>query len=136
MADPEPHVELKINEPLDAATVLALYKNAGLNRPDDVPRIAKMYQNSNLVISAWLNGELVGVARSLTDFSFCCYLSDLAVKKEVQKLGIGRQLIQKTQEVITDQCTLLLIAAPTAVNYYPKVGFAPLENGFQIKRKS
>jgi len=101
-----------------------------------VPRIAKMYQNSNLVISAWLNGELVGVARSLTDFSFCCYLSDLAVKKEVQKLGIGRQLIQKTQEVITDQCTLLLIAAPTAVDYYPKLGFAPLENGFQIKRKS
>ena len=87
MSNETVEVELKVNVPVDPAQVNELYKEGGLNRPDDVDRIGKMYQNSNLVVSAWKDGQLVGVARSLTDFSFCCYLSDLCVKKGLQKHG-------------------------------------------------
>jgi GNAT superfamily N-acetyltransferase len=115
--------------------VVDLYKSSGLNRPvDDKERIGRMYANSNLVITAWDGEMLVGVARSLTDFCYCCYLSDLAVRKEYQKLGIGKRLIQRTKEQIGDQTMLLLLSAPTAMEYYPEVGFQKVENGFIINR--
>ena len=78
---------------------------------------------------------LVGVSRSLTDFCYCCYLSDLAVMEEYKQLGIGRKLIDLTRERLGDRVTLLLLSAPGAMEYYPKVGFDPIKNGFVIKRK-
>ena len=115
--------------------IIDLYQSSGINRPiDDKKRITEMYSYSNLVITAWDNGKLVGISRSLTDYCYCCYLSDLAVRKEYQKLGIGKELIRLTKEKIGPQTTLLLLAAPAAMEYYPKVGFQKVENGFVIKR--
>jgi predicted N-acetyltransferase YhbS len=95
-----------------------------------------MLDNSNLIITAWDGVELIGIARSITDYNYCCYLSDLAVKKEYQKTGIGKTLIELTQDAIGDQTMLLLLSAAPAMEYYPKIGFDKVENGFIIKRKS
>ena len=115
--------------------IIELYKSSGINRPvQDASRIASMYTHSNLVITAWAGSKLVGISRSLTDFCYCCYLSDLAVMKEYQKSGIGRQLISLTRERIGAKTTLILLSAPAATDYYPKVGFEKVENGFMIKR--
>jgi predicted N-acetyltransferase YhbS len=115
--------------------IIDLYNSSGINRPTaDHARIAKMCANSNLVVSAWDGDKLVGIARSLTDFCYACYLSDLAVRKEYQQEGIGKRLITLTKELIGEQTMLLLLSAPTAMDYYPKVGFDKVENGFMIKR--
>ena len=119
----------------DTTAITALYDDAGLKRPtSDNARITRMYANSNLVITAWHDGKLVGVSRSLTDFCYCCYLSDLAVAKAYQARGIGKRLIELTKEHIGAQTTLILLSAPTATEYYPKVGFQKIENGFLIPR--
>lgn len=117
--------------------IIQLYRSAGLNRPvHDSHRIRKMYENSNLIISAWHDDKLVGVARSLTDFCYCCYLSDLAVRKEYQHRGIGKEMISITKEKIGDQCMLLLLSAPDAMGYYPRLNFEKIANGFIIHRKA
>lgn len=119
----------------EAAAVIAVYESSGLNRPtNDAERIAKMYANSNLIVTAWDGDELVGVARSVTDHCYCCYLSDLAVRKEYQAKGIGRRLIEITKEQIGEQTMLLLLSVPAAMDYYPKVGFQKVNNGFMINR--
>lgn len=119
----------------ETEVIIAIYDNSGINRPTyDKERIAKMYANSNLVVTAWDKNLLVGISHSLTDFCFCCYLSDLAVRKEYKKLGIGKKLISLTKEKIGEQCMLLLLSAPTAMEYYPKVGFDKVNNGFIINR--
>ena len=129
-------IQFKINSKVTAESVIEVYKSSGINRPvDDVKRIGAMLDNSNLIISAWDGIELIGIARSVTDFNYCCYLSDLAVKKEYQKSGIGKSLIEITQDTIGEQTMLLLISADSALDYYPKVGFEKVENGFIIKRK-
>jgi N-acetylglutamate synthase-like GNAT family acetyltransferase len=116
--------------------IIEVYDSAGLNRPlDDKERIAKMYANSNLVVSAWHDDKLIGIARSLTDFCYCCYLSDLAVSEEYKKSGIGKRLIELTQEKLGEQVMLLLLSAPGAMEYYPKVGFEKVANGFIVHRK-
>jgi predicted N-acetyltransferase YhbS len=115
--------------------IIDLYKSSGINRPiDDIDRIAQMYAHSNLVVSAWDEDKLVGIARSLSDFCYCCYLSDLAVREEYKKQGIGKKLIALTKEKIGDQTMLLLLSAPAAMDYYPKLNFEKVENGFIIKR--
>ncbi|MDH3651823.1 MAG: GNAT family N-acetyltransferase [Saprospiraceae bacterium] len=116
--------------------IIELYKSSGINRPiEDHDRIELMYKNSNLVVTARDGDRLVGVVRSLTDLCYCCYLSDLAVRADYQRLGIGSELIRQTKHHIGDQTTLLLLSAPGAMDYYPKVGFEEVSNGYIIHRK-
>ena len=96
----------------------------GARRPvDDVACIQGMLDHANLLVTARSDGKLVGVSRSVTDFHFCCYLSDLAVDQAFQRRGIGRELIRLTQEKLGPRCTLILLSAPAAVDYYPHIGF-------------
>ena len=112
-----------------------LFKSSGINRPlDDQQRLRKMLQHANLVIGAYCDDELVGVARALTDFSYCCYLSDLAVAVQFQHQGIGEELVRRVRERIGDQSMLLLLSAPEAMEYYPKIGFEQIQNAFVIRR--
>jgi GNAT superfamily N-acetyltransferase len=120
---------------ITAAELAEVFRSSGINRPvDDPARLEKMLAHANLVIGAYADGRLVGVARGLTDFSYCCYLSDLAVAKDFQHRGIGRELLRRVRERIGDQSMLLLLSAPAATGYYPKVGFEKVENGWIIKR--
>ncbi|MDF0717788.1 GNAT family N-acetyltransferase [Muricauda sp. 334s03] len=83
--------------------------------------LRKMVEMGNLTITARHKGKLIGVSRSLTDFSFCTYLSDLAVDLSYQKRGIGKELIRRTKMEAPD-AKLILLAAPEAISYYPKIG--------------
>lgn len=128
-------IEYRHNFPLSAADVVAVFDASGIRRPtNDLARIERMFANANLILSAWHEGKLVGVCRALTDFSYCCYLSDLAVDKDFQKFGIGCELIARVRSTIGEEVTLVLLSAPEAMEYYPKVGFEKIENGFIIKR--
>ncbi len=120
----------------DAAAVISLYDSSGIRRPTgDAPRIRAMLEHANLIITAWDGDLLVGLARSLTDFCYCCYLSDLAVRKDYQRQGIGRELVRLTRQRIGAGSMLLLLSAPSAMEYYPKIGFERAENAFMIGRE-
>lgn len=128
-------IEYRHNTSLAAADVAAVFESSSIRRPTtDLARIERMFANANLVISAWHKNKLVGVCRALTDFCYCCYLSDLAVDKAYQKHGIGSELIARIQETIGDEVALILLSSPEAMGYYPKLGFEKVENGFIIKR--
>lgn len=118
-----------------AEQVIELYDNAGLPRPTaDRERIKKMYENSNLIITAWDNDLLVGVSRSITDWAWSCYLADLAVRQGYKKSGIGKKLIELTKKEVGEQSMVLLLSVPAAMEYYPKVGFTKQESSFIINR--
>ena len=113
-------------EPVTTEQYLDVLQRSGFaeRRPvDDFECIRDMVANANLLATAWHGAQLIGVARSVTDFVYCCYLSDLAVDEKFQKSGIGRQLIHETRRQLGPRCRIVLLAAPKAVNYYPKVGF-------------
>ncbi|WP_284653639.1 GNAT family N-acetyltransferase [Flavobacterium terrisoli] len=118
-----------------AEQVIELYDNAGLPRPtNDKERIQKMYENSNLIVTAWDNEKLVGVSRCITDWVWSCYLADLAVSPDYKKSGIGKKLIELTKDKVGEQTMILLLSVPTAMEYYPKVGFIKEDRGFTILR--
>ncbi len=115
--------------------IIELYDNSGLRRPThDRARIQKMFENANLIVSAWEGEMLVGVARSITDWVWSCYLADLAVRHAHKKAGIGKKLIEITREKVGEQSMVLLLSVPTAMEYYPKVGFTKQESSFIINR--
>jgi len=115
--------------------IIELYDKAGLPRPtNDKDRIQKMFENSNLVVTAWDNEKLVGISRSITDWVWSCYLADLAVDPGYKKSGIGKGLIQETRDKLGEQSMILLLSVPTALEYYPKVGFEKENRAFMISR--
>jgi len=91
---------------------------------DDLECLGGMLENCDILVTCRDGERLVGVARSVTDYSYCCYLSDLAVDQTYQRQGIGRELIRRTAEPLEPRCKLILLAAPAAASYYPHVGFA------------
>jgi len=126
----------KYNEPVKAEDVIQVFRNSGITRPiAQKERIQKMLDHANLILTAWDHNRLVGIARALTDFSYCCYLSDLAVDQDYQKSGIGKELIERIRKIIGEEVALILLSAPSAMDYYPKVGFDKVDNGFIIRRK-
>jgi ribosomal protein S18 acetylase RimI-like enzyme len=130
-------MEYKVGTIPELEQILSLYKSSGIRRPiADETRIQNMYGHSNLVVTAWDGASLVGIARSLTDYCYACYLSDLAVEKAYQGAGVGKKLVEITLEAIGDQTSLILLSAPSAIGYYPRLGFEKIENGFIIHRKA
>jgi GNAT superfamily N-acetyltransferase len=125
---------------LDLDEVIELYRASrlGERRPvDDRARMAAMMANANLVVTAWDDARLVGIARSVTDFAFCTYLSDLAVHADYQRAGIGKELILRTRAA-GGRATVYLFAAPEAVEYYPHIGMRAgsgwfLPEGFPLR---
>lgn len=102
---------------------------------DDPERIQRMLDYGNILVTAWSGDTLVGVSRALSDFAFCCYLSDLAVDLTFQKQGIGKALIAETHRLAGDHAKLILLAAPAAVQYYPKIGMERFSDCFLLQRK-
>ena len=116
--------------------IIKVFNSSLIVRPTNNPnRIKEMFENANIIISAWDKDELVGICRALTDFSYCCYLSDIAVHKDYQFQGIGRKMIAKLKKSLNENVSIILLSSPRAMEYYPKVGFEKIQNGFIIKRK-
>lgn len=139
-------LEYGLEPDLTAASFIDLLERSGLaaRRPvADRPRIERMLRQADQV-TARAGGHLVGVARAITDFAFCCYLSDLAVDRAWQRRGIGRQLMRLTRDAASgtgaggaaagagQPVRCLLLSAPAARSYYPHVGLAPLDNAFDF----
>lgn len=129
------NIEYKIGNQLDLDEVIELYEAStlGERRPvQDRDRMGRMLANANLVITAWDGQLLVGIARSISDFAYCTYISDLAVRESHQRKGIGQELIRRTQSE-APEASLILLAAPKAVDYYPRIGMEKHESAWILR---
>lgn len=118
-------IAYKVNTTLDLDAAIDLYRAStlGERRPvDDRDCMDQMLREANLTVTGWDGDLLVGISRSLTDWCYCCYLSDLAVRASHQRGGIGKELIRRTQAELGPKATLILLAAPAAREYYPRIG--------------
>ena len=121
---------------LSVEQVIELYKKStlGERRPIDRPDVfAGMINNADIIITAWDGENLIGISRALTDYTYVTYLADLAVDENYQHQGIGKQLIEETQQRTEPQCMMVLLAAPKANDYYPKLGFTHNPRAWMLK---
>ncbi len=126
MSDSKPEYRREPNLGTDEFIDVLVRSTLAERRPvHDLARIEAMLKHADLIITARSGGRLVGVARAITDFSYCVYLSDLAVDVAYQRRGIGRELIRRTHEAAGSQSMLVLLAAPRAREYYPHIGMTP-----------
>ncbi|MGI8386311.1 GNAT family N-acetyltransferase [Robertmurraya sp. P23] len=124
------------NKKITAEELADVFRKSGIRRPvEDLPRLQKMIDQADITMTAWDGRRLVGIARAITDFSYCCYLSDLAVDQDYQNQGIGKELVRRVHERLGEEISLILLASPIAMYYYPKIGFKQIENGYIIPRK-
>lgn len=129
-------INYRDDAPLTVEAAIDLYQRStlGERRPVDRPDIFEgMLKNANLLLTAWHGERLVGISRTLTDFTYVAYLADLAVDAEYQRQGIGRQLIQQTRQRLGRECMVVLLSAPKANDYYPKMGFEHHPRAWTLK---
>jgi GNAT superfamily N-acetyltransferase len=107
----------------DEFRAILVASTLGERRPiDDLARLDRMLRHADLIVTARDGGRLVGIARAITDFNYCCYLADLAVDQAYQGRGIGKRLIDETHKSAGELTSLVLVAAPKAESYYPHIG--------------
>jgi GNAT superfamily N-acetyltransferase len=117
-------IEYRVGNQLRLEEVVDVYRSCslGARRPvDDTERMREMLANADIVVTAWDGPLMVGIARSISDFRYATYLSDLAIRDSHQRAGIGKELIRRTQAE-APQARIILLAAPAAVDYYPHIG--------------
>jgi len=122
---------------LDPSDFVDVLQRSGLaeRRPvDDRGRIERMLAHANLIVTARDGNRLVGVSRALTDFAYCCYLSDLAVDRQYQRCGIGLRLIEETRRAAGPQAACILLSAPGALGFYRKIGMPQSDKAFVFER--
>jgi len=128
-------ITYNLNPNITVNEFITILKNStlGERRPiDDIACMKGMVEHADILITATHNDKIVGVARAVTDFNYCCYLSDLAVHVEYQKEGIGKELISMVQAQLGEKCKVILLSAPQAREYYPKVGFTQHDSAWVI----
>ena len=126
----------QIESSFDLEEMLILYKKSGINRPiENKNRMATMLASANLLVTARRNGQLVGLARCMTDKAWVVYICDLLVDKNLQYQGIGKELLRQVQKVTGAEVQQLLHSAESAMGYYPKVGYQLCHNAFVVKRE-
>lgn len=111
---------------ISAAQAIDLYirSSLGERRPiNNLQTFESMLKYANLTITAWDGDQLIGISRSLTDFSYVAYLADLAVDQKYQRQGIGKKLVDETKIRLGPDCMIVLLAAPKANDYYEHIGF-------------
>ncbi len=125
--------ELSPEEFIDILHRSTLAERRPVNEPDT---IRGMLRHADVILTARVDGRLVGVSRAITDFSYCTYLSDLAVDVAFQRQGIGRELVRRTHEAAGFHTRLVLLAAPKAETYYPHIGMAKHDSCWSIPQRS
>jgi len=134
--DPAMNIAYRDDAQISVEAAIDLYKRStlGERRPVDRPDIFEgMLKNADVTITAWDGPRLVGIARSLTDFTYVAYVADLAVDAAYQRQGIGKRLIEETKQRLGKECTIVLLAAPKANEYYPKLGFEHNPRAWMLK---
>lgn len=134
----EIQIEYRRADGLEPAIYIDILTRSGLaaRRPvGDRDRIARMLAGANLIIAAYHENRVVGVARSLTDYAYCCYLSDLAVDRAYQRRGIGQRLIEETRRASGPETMCLLVAAPDSTSFYESIRMPPQPRAFMYPRE-
>jgi GNAT superfamily N-acetyltransferase len=125
--------DLSVEEFVDVLRRSSLAERRPVDEPD---RVGRMLAHADIMLCARDGGgRLIGVSRALTDFAYCCYLSDLAVDAQWQRRGVGRELIRRTHERAGPETTLILLAAPKAMSYYPHIGMERSDRAFVLPRR-
>lgn len=117
---------------------IEVFKNSklGERKPINyIDTIKGMINHADIIVTASLDDNIIGVARAITDFHYCCYLSDLAINSEYQNHGIGKDLISKVQAQLHQKCKLILLSAPNATEYFPKIGFTQHDSAWTLARE-
>lgn len=129
------NIVYKKTNQISAQELSQVFERSGIKRPyQDLDRLQRMIEHADIIISAWVDDQMIGVARAITDYSYCCYLSDLAVDRDYHKQGIGKSMIQLLQHQIGEECSLVLLSAPTATEFYEQIGFNRADKAFLIPR--
>ena len=130
-------IQYRDNAAISAEQAIDLYirSTLGERRPiHDKSAFEAMLKHANLIITAWDDEKLIGISRTLTDFSYVAYLADLAVDLDYQRQGIGKELIAKTQASLGSGCMIVLLAAPKANEYYEHIGFEHHPRAWTLKK--
>lgn len=128
-------IEIRTDKEITVAELISIFDHSGIKRPTfDQKRIERMLNNANILYTAWDNAKLVGVLRGVSDMSYCTFVSDLAVLKSYQNQGVGRKLLAALRRAQGEKVSTVLISAPIATDFYPKVGFEQVEHAFKQQR--
>ena len=123
-------VRLNLDEVIDLYNASTLGERRPVHNRDVMQG---MMDNASLIVTAWDDSKLVGIARTLTDFWNVAYLADLAVHLDYQHQGIGKELINQTRDALNPTCSIVLLSAPKANEYYPKIGFESNPRGWAME---
>ena len=94
-----------------------------------IEQVEKALKNTMYMVKVSIDGQLAGIGRVVGDYSIVCMLTDVCVKPEFQRQGIGSKIINELKRLIESGVKkdekMQIELTPTAGNekFYEKAGF-------------
>ena len=121
-------MDVKLDYSITIDEFLEMVESVGWNTYSR-QQLEKALQNTMYMVKATVNGELAGMGRVVGDYSIVCVLTDICVKPEFQRQGIGLKIVLELKKLIEDNVSdgekMQIELTPTAGNedFYTKAGF-------------
>lgn len=121
-------MDVKLDYSITIDEFLEMVESVGWNTYSR-QQLEKALQNTMYMVKATVNGELAGMGRVVGDYSIVCVLTDICVKPEFQRQGIGLKIALELKKWIENNVSdgekMQIELTPTAgnENFYTKAGF-------------
>jgi ribosomal protein S18 acetylase RimI-like enzyme len=121
----------------EVGAIIGLYKEAGWWEPgaDNEEMVRRIVAGSHCFAAAYVGGELVGMARAVSDGASDAYIQDVTVKASYRRRGIAGEMIRAvTARLIRDGVMwIALVAERGSESLYGGLGFSPMQGAVAMR---
>lgn len=114
---------ISLNDSIEIDEVAELYSANGWSSAEQAGQLISALRNSHSLVTARINGSLVGLGNAISDGYLVVYFPHMLVQPEYQNQGIGRKMMDLLLTRYKDFHQLMLTADSKAVEFYESVGF-------------
>ncbi|WP_418302906.1 GNAT family N-acetyltransferase [Lysinibacillus fusiformis] len=120
--------------PIKGTELMMLYKDAGWweeRKEKDIENMLKQ----DISIGVWIEDNLIGFARAVSDGKFRAYIEDVVIHNEFQKTGIGTKLVSKLLDELSHIDVISLFCGEELISFYEKNNFKFSKSQYVMHKK-
>lgn len=116
--------EISMQDTIEQEEVLALYRANKWSSAEKPDQLLAALRNSHSVVTARINGRLVGIGNAISDGHLVVYFPHMLVHPNHQGQGVGKKMMRAMLGKYDGFHQQMLTADGKAIKFYESLGFS------------
>lgn len=116
-------IKVSLSDAIETAEVLSLYRANAWSSAEKPAQLLAALRNSHALVTARIEGELVGIGNAISDGHLVVYFPHMLVHPSFHGQGIGKKMMHVMLEKYSGFHQQMLTADGDSIEFYKKIGF-------------